>query len=204
MKISRLFENRFDEKQKILCVCEKPRRNPEYIEAERKPERGANRKGERLRGTETKTMTGVAVKNAERAPCVVTYTNFHRANLNMHESEKVGPGCKSGMRQSEGEEAGCFAGDLVNPARKAQVARVAGCGWSWETRLMEGEEEEEDESKSPGLPCAVISSPSECRRRIGIPGEIVERISAGNAEEIDVSGCVLVQAAEPVHANRYD
>lgn len=46
----------------------------------------------------------------------------------------------------------------------------------------------EDESESAGLQRAraIISFSSECRQ-IGIPLEIVERISAGNAGEIDVS-----------------
>lgn len=47
-------------------------------------------------------------------------------------------------------------------------------------------EEEEEEDESAGLPRAVISFSNECRQ-IGIPLEIVECMSAGNAEEIDVS-----------------
>lgn len=48
--------------------------------------------------------------------------------------------------------------------------------------------EEDDESESPGLPCAVISFPRRVSPDRHAGREIVERISAGNAVEIDVSG----------------
>lgn len=135
--------------------------------------KGANGKGHA--GRERKRR-GRPQKCRVSVHSAVTYTNFHWANLNMHESEKVG---SEDAARNEAKWGGRWVVSRTTSLTPAEGAgrengitgdAIHGGGREWISRITR----------------AIISSFGECRR-IGIPGEIVEHISAKNAEEIDVS-----------------